>query len=125
MRLFPALSILMLCACSGSQDVVRTNQANYPATNVESIDFYIDSDAVKSDYRVIEIVRVEQESRVAGTPVEDWEIINALKARAAALGADSIILEAIFTSSEGVSINSRADYVERKRGRALAIKLRQ
>lgn len=122
MRLLPTLSILVLCACSGSQDVIRTNQADYPATNSESVKLYIDSAAVKSAYQEIGIVRVELESSVAGEPVEDAEVIRKLKARAAELGADGIILEAIFADTKGISVNSRADYVEHKRGRAIAIR---
>jgi hypothetical protein len=124
MRVVLSAILFVLSACGQPPDAIKAGNPADPATAQEHIDFFIDTQAVKREYLVLGYVSAERTARTAGESVEDAELIAEMKRQASRLGADGIILESLFTDSDSSLVSGFKDTLERKRARALAIRLR-
>ena len=124
MRLAILAPVFMLIACSATPEDSKTNVPAPAGIDPGEVRFFIDTQAVNGNYDLLGHVSAQRTARTAGEPVEDAELIADMKQQAARLGANAIVLESLFTNADSSLVSGFKDTVERKRARALAIRLR-
>lgn len=122
-RLMPLLlAAAMMHGCADTDGISVIGRSAYAPVEPSSVRFYIDSQAVKRDYSVLGYVSAELAATSPDKPVEDSELIRMLKAKAASLGADAIVLQSMFVGEDDSIVSGFRSDVEKKRARAAAIK---
>jgi hypothetical protein len=122
MKLLVLAVILTLVGCAESAGISPIGKVLYAPTDPTQVKFFIDTQAIKRNYIVLGYVSAELSASANDRPVEDSLLIASLKAKAATLGADGIVLESMFVDNDTSFISGFKSNVERKRARAAAIK---
>lgn len=116
-----AVVLLALAGCISTNAVQLGTPGQYPAVKPEDVQVFLKEDDVKGDFDKIAIVNAEGDYSYAN----DERLINAMKKKAAKLGANAIILGEFKDPS---TVEKIADAVigvgGEKQARVLAIRLK-